>query len=536
MAEEVLGVYPCLVRKESTSVYLTTGRIIFHVAGTTAEDSQVIILSHVTGFVMNKPRPELPQEQQKALIKLQYRDGNSSELRERVIDFVGDEKFANCANCERLLREHAGDKAEERRVKQKQEQDRIAESRVRYLESNPDVRQRYQFMTTDGGLSPEEFWEQYTDEIKAGGSEEFTESAVPLPLRRPDLLQADMSSNVVTVTDRRELVMTPEKAAEIFKQFPRAKELFDQLVPASISEKNFWKRFYQSQYFNLSQGNAGNPGKDAVFDSLLVDPSVATAVKPGCAPVDPDIDLTSDYLVPESCVFSFREGGADAAGKLEVGGKIATNQASAHTTLINRFNKVNKFLTLEATDEAVSLRERRHMHEAEMDRDLIKRELTDPGIDGVPVTKAEIEKLRRIRPKFSFIDNSVWDMRTQSAPITPGLDGVARVTIQLTSELVAPTADKPDVSRKAKRLQATNEAEELDEYVDRTVELLKFLYATKVQEIEKRRKILDTLNRVKDELNMRVAKMRMSAEWSSSVGVINTMVSAAERACSNVSA
>ena len=535
MAEEVLGVFPCLVRKQTTSLYVTTGRIIFHVPGTTAEESQVIPLSYVTGFVMNKPRPELPPEQQKALIKLQFREADSPELRERVIDFTGDGKFTNCGICERLLRDHAGDRAEERRLKQKDEQDRIVAARLRFLEANPEVRLRYQFLTAEGGLSPEEFWDQYGEEIKAGITDEPEAVAVPVPLRRPDMLQADLSANVVTVTDRRELVVTPERAAEIFKQFPRAKELFDQLVPASISEKNFWKRFYHSQYFNLSQGITVPAGKDSVFDSLLVESQAPLDIKPGCAPVDPDIDLTADYLVPESNVFSFREGGEDSASRLEVGGKVSSNQAAAHSTLINRFNRANSLVGLETTDDSASLRSRREKSEQDMDKDIIKLELNELTADTAIVTKAEIERLRRVRPKRSCRKYPVWPSeRVSSSPIVPGLEGVARATIQLTGELVGHQADRPDTSRKARRLEATNESEEINAYLDRGIELLKFLYSTKVQESDKRQKILDTLNKVKEEVNLRVAKMRLGAEWVSSVNVLNSMLISAEVVCANI--
>ena len=71
MAEEVLGVFQCLVKKLPTTLYVTTDRMIMHAVGTAIEEAQVILLSSVLGFMLNKPRPGLAESEQKTLIKIQ---------------------------------------------------------------------------------------------------------------------------------------------------------------------------------------------------------------------------------------------------------------------------------------------------------------------------------------------------------------------------------------------------------------------------------------------------------------------------------
>lgn len=537
MTEEVLGVFPCIVRKQSTSLYITTDRIICHSIGSTVEDSQVILLSNISGFQMNKPRPELPPEQQKALIKIQYRDVDSTELRDRVIDFTGDDRIANCGSCEKILRENAGDKAEERRARLKRDQKRVAASRRLFLAENPDAQAMYVYLTGEGGLSVDDFWDHYSEEMNQKSpeaGEEFRSipsGAIPAPLRRPDLLHAeDFSSNVLTVTTRKETEMTREKAGEIFLQFPKAKELFDQLVPSTISEKNFWKRFFHSQYFNLSQGIYVPTGgrADAVFDSLVTENE-----KPGgFLTVDPEIDLTTDYLLGDSGVFAFGEKGAES------GDKLKPSETQAHSTLISRFNRSAANLSEHFSRDgaAEALNARRHHVDRELDQDPIRFELSSKETEK-ELSKAEIEKLRKIRPLRVLKGIRAWTFPPETSTITVGMEGVAKSTLELTAELVAPAslAAKAENSRKARRLEASPEAAEVNEYVDRVVELLRFFYASKLSDIEKREKLLKTLQSVKNEItHVVVPRMKLATEWTATVNMIGSMVSNAESLHANL--
>lgn len=537
MAEEVLGSYPCIVRKQNVTVYITTDRMIFHTLGTTADESQVILLANVSGFVMNKPRPELPPEQQKALIKIQYRESGGTELLDRVVDFSGDQKFENCRSCEALLRQHAGDKAEERRLKAKGQQDRIASARRRFLAENPDVEAMFVYLTTEGGLSQEDFWEQHEDQVidreQQVGDCDRSYQAIPVPLRRPDLLSADVSSNVLNISEKKGIAMTPEKADEIFQQFPRAKQLFDQLVPNAISEKLFWKRFFHSQYFSLSQGQSwasSGPSpatkSDAIFDSMLQEqPDREQKGRPGEIVVDPDIDLSGDWYVAESGVFAFREAGADSANRLEVGGKVPIKDSQAHTHLVKRFNA---FVNLGAANaqESVELLGKRRTIEATVHKSNHEPESMH---DTEHISRTEIERLRRTRRKIETNGAAALAIRfgIKQQEISSGMTGVPEATVRLTQELVIRPAGLGDIARKAKKLETLPEAIDLNEYLDRVMELLRFFYGSKMKEGDKRSRLLSNLNKVRTELNNALVP-RIRTEWNPTVNMITQMISNAE--------
>ena len=438
MTEEVLGIFPCLVQKQSMSVYLTTDRLIFHLIGGAVENSQVIMLNSVTGFIMNKPRPELPPEQQKSLIKLQYRDPDSGQSRDRVLDFVGDERFGNVVRCEELLRLHAGDKAEERRLRLKREAEHIARRRSDFLEANPEILKMYEYLTSPdgGGLTVDEFWEQYyhNDEDYV---DSVNETTIPIPLRleKEETIVSDTNSGV-----------SDERKSEIFAQFPKVSELFAQLVPISISEKGFWKRFFHSQYFNLTQGSVG--GADVIFDSLIT-----------------PINL-SDYHCTDTEIDLCQEFEKKSLDKLPL----------SYSTLVNRFNSSSALPggsdRLQSTDDIISLLDKR-------------RKVVEAEEETFEAVKAGIEKLRLMRTKIDTAKVIPDDTPSLVPRITPGMPGVAASTVAMTTELVSKNADK----RKSHHVLSNEE--------ERVIELGKFFFACKISEQDKRAKIVSTLNKFK---------------------------------------
>jgi hypothetical protein len=410
-----------------------------------------------------------------------------------------------------------------------------------------------------GGLSADEFWDQYKDQLVVTNTlSQNPIAAVPAPLRRPDMIHNDVGANIlIQSADRKnELNVTPEKAAEIFVQFPKAKELYDQFVPSTMSEKNFWKRFFQSQYFNISQGHtvhaATTPGvnsKDAVFDSLT-DQDVSklfSLFRPGEVLVSPEIDLSTDWAVAEHSVFTYREDGADGSQKVETSGKIPAKESVPHAALIRRFNQfssraLNSAPTIDPTEEgfATTLKKRLDIVNSEIEAEI--RESTINIVHEEPVvSKAEIERLRTARnlvpnvaewKEFPGVDYG------DVMPISAGMDGIASATIELTTELVSPltTGGGTETSRRIKKLIQTDENREMDEYVDRVCEILRFYFASKIDEKEKRIKLISTLNKIKNEINNSfVPKARFATDWMATVAMINGMISNVEIINANIS-
>ena len=531
--EQVMGIFPCIVKRQVTQLFVTTDRLILHTAGTSVDDADVILLVDITGHILNKPKPGVPQEQQKALVKIFIR-GEGRPQGELVIDFTGDDRFGNLSQCDLLLRQNAGDKAEERRIQLAKEQERQRQLRQKFLADNPDIMNRYQFLTSEGGLSQQEFWEQYEDALAlvSLAEEENESSSVPIPLRRPDILHADITLNI---SDRKDLEVSKERAEEIFSQFPKAKELHDELVPTAISEKNFWRRFFHSQYFNLSQGVqvSSTSKQDPYFDGLLADSSKTQINRPGSMFVDPEIDLTTDYLLSDQSVFSFRDSANDASQKPEIGGKLPPAQAIAHGTLVNRFNKAGARLAVkEPTDDADILSSRRQLSENVDLTDPIKADLTAANPDETAaVTKADIERLRRKRATRTLTHPPYQNLKILSEPNgAPGIDttGSAEALIQLTQELVAPMSLGDGSSKKARRLDASDEATEVNENIERALELLKYFFATKLYEQEKRDKVLQSLDALRSKFSSMSSKLKFLTEWTPSIHAVESMISRAE--------
>ena len=473
MTEEVLGIFPCIFQKQSASAYLTTDRIIFHRVGETASDALVIVLRTITGFIMNKPRPGLAQNEQKALIKVQYRDGD--EMRDRVIDFTGEDRFVNAGRFEELLRLHAGDKAEERRIRLLREAERLSAVRLKFLDTNPEIKANFEFMVGGGNLSVDEFWENYNidsclvdDDV--GGRASV--SAIPIPLRV--LKESDLGDSMAHKND-----ITVEKREEIFAQFPKLSELYKKLVPVSISEKGFWKRFFHSQYFNQAQGIVTTNGRDPVFDVTLANNFPAEAPD---LHVDPEIDLRMDFTKKEPNVFGYNE---------------VTTHNPAFEILSRRFNEFSK----QSIHNDVNVADE-HIAETQ--------------------NVFELEKLRRVRTRISLDHTDLENMKVDVLPVQPGLPGVASCTIALTTELVSPhISTTPHTSG-----QSSN----LDEYMDRVIELSKFFFASTIGQIDKRRKILATLNKLKIEMN----NLILQKSDGSALSMINSIISNIETISANL--
>ncbi|KAJ2702525.1 RNA polymerase II transcription factor B subunit 1 [Coemansia sp. IMI 209128] len=61
--------------------------------------------------------------------------------------------------------------------------------------------------------------------------------------------------------------ITPSVARRIFKEFPQVKRAYIENVPHRVSEKQFWKSFVSSQFFNRGRSaDAAKGSRDTIFD------------------------------------------------------------------------------------------------------------------------------------------------------------------------------------------------------------------------------------------------------------------------------
>ncbi|KAJ2491399.1 RNA polymerase II transcription factor B subunit 1 [Coemansia sp. RSA 2050] len=64
--------------------------------------------------------------------------------------------------------------------------------------------------------------------------------------------------------------ITPSVARRIFKEFPQVKRAYIENVPHRVSEKQFWKSFVSSQFFNRGRSaDAAKGSRDTIFDKCM---------------------------------------------------------------------------------------------------------------------------------------------------------------------------------------------------------------------------------------------------------------------------
>ena len=91
--------------------------------------------------------------------------------------------------------------------------------------------------------------------------------------------------------------------------------------------------------------------------------------------------------------------------------------------------------------------------------------------------------------------------------------------LHLMQELVVPT--NPN---KAKKLDSTAEAVEVNECIDRALALLKFFYGTPLQVAETRDKVFIYLDKLRNQIGLMRSRLRSHADWSSSLIAVQSMI------------
>jgi hypothetical protein len=110
---------------------------------------------------------------------------------------------------------------------------------------------------------------------------------------------------VVNTQGKMKVVITPEIACNIFRLYPAVKQAYNDNVPVSMSESEFWTKYFLSEYYNRGKGESAyskSRQTDDMFQRYETEMSVAaaagTAGGGGKAParhVNQDVDLISTY-------------------------------------------------------------------------------------------------------------------------------------------------------------------------------------------------------------------------------------------------
>ncbi|OMH81644.1 General transcription factor IIH subunit 1 [Zancudomyces culisetae] len=134
--------------------------------------------------------------------------------------------------------------------------------RTMVLEQNPDLALLHKNLVLNGLVDEEEFWSSRENiladyriqlSMKKGEGAEWVD------------LAPEMQDN-----GNYKYTITPEIAKSIFKQYPEIKNAYIENVPNKISEKEFWRRFLASQYFNRNRvKRSALAERDSIFDECM---------------------------------------------------------------------------------------------------------------------------------------------------------------------------------------------------------------------------------------------------------------------------
>ncbi|KAJ1963348.1 RNA polymerase II transcription factor B subunit 1, partial [Dipsacomyces acuminosporus] len=132
------------------------------------------------------------------------------------------------------------------------------------LSKNAELAKLHQSLVLSGLISEDEFWSTRKHILET--------HAIQLQLRK-----GESSTWLDLAPDTQDggnfkYTITPNIARRIFKEYPQVRKAYMDNVPHKIGEKQFWKRFLASRFFNRSRSTSamkGNP--DSIFDECLRD-------------------------------------------------------------------------------------------------------------------------------------------------------------------------------------------------------------------------------------------------------------------------
>ncbi|KAJ2720139.1 RNA polymerase II transcription factor B subunit 1 [Coemansia sp. Benny D115] len=132
------------------------------------------------------------------------------------------------------------------------------------LSKNAELAKLHKTLVVSGLIPEDEFWSTRKHILEA--------QAIQLQLRKGesstwlDLAPTTQASGDFKYT------ITPNVARRIFREYPQVKRAYIDNVPHKVNEKQFWKRFVASQFFNRGRSaDSAKGNRDPIFDKCSLE-------------------------------------------------------------------------------------------------------------------------------------------------------------------------------------------------------------------------------------------------------------------------
>eukprot|EP00761_Pharyngomonas_kirbyi_P003740 gb/GECH01003744.1/.p1 GENE.gb/GECH01003744.1/~~gb/GECH01003744.1/.p1 ORF type:complete len:717 (+),score=168.77 gb/GECH01003744.1/:1-2151(+) len=158
--------------------------------------------------------------------------------------------------------------------------------RGRVLASNKDLQRLHDKLVGSGVISDDEFWRPRRELLQKRATKEQQEVG-----KRNTTILAELKPMVATENEKMKFKVTPSVINQIKAEFPFIERAFRDLVPAKVSEDEFWTQILRSLHFHKNIGESVSALK---LQQYVMDEKQAENERLRSLKVDRKVDLLSN--------------------------------------------------------------------------------------------------------------------------------------------------------------------------------------------------------------------------------------------------
>ena len=128
----------------------------------------------------------------------------------------------------------------------------LAVTRATLLAAHPNLRQQHHHLVTETNtVSEADFWKTHQDLLE----EEYARMSGVAKAGRTSLLQSHVPS-------AGKVTLGVEEMRQIFILYPAVHKAYEEKVPLSLSDEEFWRKYLESEYFHRDRGRMGTAARN----------------------------------------------------------------------------------------------------------------------------------------------------------------------------------------------------------------------------------------------------------------------------------